>query len=75
MATCYLVTSNNSSQFESSILDSGANNIFFPFYDSQYMKNYQSLSKSHYLKTASKHKLPIVGKATLGPFSYAYETI
>jgi len=68
MATCYLVTSNNSSKLESSILDSGANNIFFPFYDSQYMKNYQSLPPSHYLKTASKHKLPIVGKATLGPF-------
>ena len=69
MATCYLVTSNNSSDFKSSILDSGANNIFFPFYDSQYMKNFLSLPNTNFLQTASKHKLQIIGQATLGPFT------
>ena len=32
------------------------------------MTNYKSLSKSHHLTTASKHKLQIKGQANLGPF-------
>ena len=68
MATAHLLTSATNQYTTTPILDSGANNIFFPMYDSHYMSNYESFSDPIYLYTASKQPLRISGQAYLGPF-------
>ena len=68
LANAHFIPSGDTT-FSVPTLDSGANNMFFPCFDSMYMCNYVSLSDSTLLlHSASNHTLLINAYASLGPF-------